>query len=186
MIKTRYLAAIVALAFAPLAHAQMKIGVLDMNGIFTSYHKTKDAEAKLNEARTSAKTELDKKIEQLKAGMNEINDLKADADKPGQSVEAKEAAEKKLNNKVQDVRDLDKTIAEFRQAQEKQLQDQYMRMRKDILDDIMAVVNDKVKTAGYDLVFDKSGLSMGQVHVVTFARPELDFSREIIDALAKK
>ena len=186
MIKTRYLVAIAALAFAPLAHAQMKIGVVDMNRIFTSYHKTKDAEAKLNEARTSAKAELDKKIDKLKAGMNEVNDLNAEAQKPGLSEEARRDAERKRDNKVADVRELDKEIAEFRTAQERQLQEQYMRMRKDILEDIMRVVTDKVKTAGYDLVFDKSGLSMGQVPVVVYSRPEIDFTKEIVDALAKK
>jgi len=186
MIKTRYLAAIVALAFAPLAHAQMKIGVLDMNGIFTSYHKTKDAEAKLNEKRTEAKAELDKLIDQLKAGMNEVNDLNAEAQKVGLSEDARREAEKKRDNKVADVRELDKRIAEFRQTQEKQLQEQYMRMRKDILEDIMKVVNEKVKTAAYDLVLDKSGLSMGQVPVVVYSRPEIEFTKEIIDTLAKK
>jgi len=186
MIKTRYLAAIVALAFAPLAHAQMKIGVLDMNSIFTSYHKTKDAEAKLNEARTAAKGELDKLIDELKVKMNEVNDLNAEAQKVGLSAEAKADAERKRDAKVQDVRELDRQIAEFRQDQEKKLQEQYMRMRKDILEDIKKVVDERVKAAAYDLVFDKSGLSMGQVPVVVFSRPEIEFTKEIIDALAKK
>jgi len=186
MIKTRYLVAVVALAFAPMAQAQMKIGVLDMNRIFTSYHKTKDAEAKLNEARTSAKNELDKKIETLKAQMNEVNDLDAEAKKAGLSDEARKAAEKKRDDKVQDVRELDRQIGEFRQAQEKQLQEQYMRMRKDILDDIMKIVDSKVTAAAYDLVLDKSGLSMGQVPVVIHARDTIDFTKDIIDSLAKK
>lgn len=60
-----------------------------------------------------------------------------------------------------------------------------MRMRKDILDDIMKLVNDKVNTAGYDLVLDKTGISMGQVPVVVFSRAEMDFSKEIIEALNK-
>ena len=44
------------LAFTPTAQAQGKIGILDMNAIFTQYHRTKDAESKLNEARAAAKT----------------------------------------------------------------------------------------------------------------------------------
>jgi hypothetical protein len=58
-------------------------------------------------------------------------------------------------------------------------------MRKDIVDDIMKVVNEKVKSAGYDLVLDKTGVSMGQVPVVLYSRADLDFSNEIISILNK-
>src|SRR5262245_38635700 len=33
----------ICLALAPSANAQMKLGIVDMNGVFTSYYKTKDA-----------------------------------------------------------------------------------------------------------------------------------------------
>jgi hypothetical protein len=58
-------------------------------------------------------------------------------------------------------------------------------MRKDIVDDIMKTVNDLVKAKGYDIVFDKSGLSAGAVPVVLFSRDDLDFSQEVITALNK-
>jgi hypothetical protein len=58
-------------------------------------------------------------------------------------------------------------------------------MRKDIIDDIMKVVNDKVKNTGYDLVFDKSGMSVGQVPVVIYSATNLDFSKDIVEALNK-
>jgi hypothetical protein len=58
-------------------------------------------------------------------------------------------------------------------------------MRKDIIDDIMKIVNNQVKNAGYDLVLDKSGMSMGQVPVVLFSRNEMDFSKSILDTLNK-
>jgi len=58
-------------------------------------------------------------------------------------------------------------------------------MRKDIIDDIMTLVNNKVKNAGHDLVLDKSGMSMGQVPVLIYSSPSMDFSKEIIDELNK-
>ena len=58
-----------------------------------------------------------------------------------------------------------------------------MRMRKDIIDDIMKVVNAQVSSAGYDLVLDKSGLSAGQIPVVVYSREDLDFSKSIIETL---
>lgn len=173
------------LAFTPTAQAQGKIGILDMNAIFTQYHRTKDAEAKLNEARAAAKTELDGRLETLKKAMDEINKLNVDLEKPELSKDAKDKSSKARDQKIAEARNLDREIAEFRGTRERQLQEQFIRMRKDIIDDIMKIVNDKVKSAGYELVLDKSGMSMGQVPVVLFSAQNLDFSKDIIDELNK-
>jgi outer membrane protein len=173
------------LAFAPSANAQMKVGILDMNAVFTQYYRTKDAEAKLNESRAAAKKELDDRLETLKKAMEEINKINADLEKPELSKDAKEKAAKSRDEKVAEARNLDREIAEFRGTRERQLQEQFVRMRKDIIDDIMKIVNDKVKSAAYDIVLDKSGMSMGQVPVVLFSAPNLDFSKDIIDTLNK-
>lgn len=172
-------------AFAPAAHAQIKVGVVDMNAVFTQYYRTKDAEAKLNEARAAAKKELDDRLETLKKSMDEINKLNADLEKPELSKEAKDKSTKTRDEKVNEARNLDREITEFRGTRERQLQEQFVRMRKDIIDDIMKIVNDKVKNAGFDLVFDKSGMSMGQIPVLIYSRTDLDFSKEIIDTLNK-
>jgi len=174
-----------AFAFVPTASAQIKVGTLDMNSIFTQYSRTKDAETKLNEARAAAKKELDGRLETLKAAMDEINKANADLEKPELSKEAKDKATKSRDEKVAEARNLDREIAEFRGTRERQLQEQFVRMRKDIIDDIMKVVNDKVKNAGYDIVLDKSGMSMGQVPVLIYSSPTMDFSKDIIEALNK-
>jgi outer membrane protein len=173
------------LAVAPSANAQMKIGTLDMNAIFTQYYKTKDAEAKLNEARAAAKKELDDRLETLKKSMDDINKINADIEKPELSNDAKGKMTKSRDEKVNDARNLDREITEFRGTRERQLQEQFVRMRKDIIDEIMKVVNDKVKNTGFDIVFDKSGMSMGQIPVLVYSRGDLDFSKEIVDTLNK-
>ena len=179
------MAATATLAFTPSARADVKVGILDMNGIFTQYHRTKDAESKLNDARATAKTELDGRLETLKKAMDEINKLNVDLEKPELSKDAKEKAAKARDQKIAEARNLDREIAEFRGTRERQLQEQFIRMRKDIIDDIMKVVNEQIKNAGYDIVLDKSGMSMGQVPVVIYSKADLDFSKAIIEALNK-
>jgi len=188
MLKFLLPAAMVAtatLASTSSAHAEVKVGILDMNAIFTQYHRTKDAEGKLNEARAAAKTELDGRLETLKKAMDEINKLNVDLEKPELSKDAKEKSSKARDQKIAEARNLDREIAEFRGTRERQLQEQFIRMRKDIIDDIMKIVNEQIKTAGYDVVLDKSGMSMGQVPVVIYSKAELDFSKSIIETLNK-
>ncbi len=174
-----------ALATTPSAQAQVKIGILDMNNIFTQYHRTKDAEAKLNDARAAAKNELDTRLETLKKSMDEINKLNADFEKPELSKDAREKAARARDEKVAEARNLDREIAEFRGTRERQLQEQFIRMRKDLIDDIMKIVTEKVQGGGYDLVLDKSGMSMGQVPVVLYSKDSMDFTNDIIEVLNK-
>ena len=189
MIKTRLIitsiAALALVGGATQAHAQFKLGTVDMNTVFTAYSKTMDAEAKLNEARAAAKKELDERLETLKKAMDEINKHNQEAEKSELSKEGKERAAKTRDTKVQEARALEQEIAEFRNTRERQLQEQFMRMRKDIVEDIMKVVNERVKTTGYDLVLDKSGVSMGQIPVVLYSRPDLDFSQDLVKELNK-
>ena len=188
MIKSLLSTAILAtltFGFAATAQAEMKVGTLDMNNVFTQYYRTKDAETKLNEARASAKKELDDRLETLKKSMDDINKISADIEKPELSKDAKEKAAKSRDEKVAEARNLDREIAEFRGTRERQLQEQFMRMRKDIVDDIMKVVTVKVKEAQYDLVLDKSGMSIGQIPVIVYSKESMDFSKDIIDTLNK-
>lgn len=180
------LLAVAASFAAPSAHAQtLKLGTVDMSGVFVAYYKTKDAEAKINQAKTDVKNELDERYANLKKAMDEINKINQDIEKPELSKEGKEKLVKQRDEKIQEARNLDKETAEFRQTKERGLQDQFLRMRKDLIKDIMAVVTDKVKAAGYDLVLDKSGASMGGIPVVLYSRADLDFSADIISTLNK-
>jgi len=179
------LTALVTLLGASPAAAQMKVGIVDMNKVFTSYYKTKDAEARLNDARAQAKTDLDGRLETLKSNMEAINKLEADAKKPELTPDKQQAAIRTRDEKINEVRNLDREIGEFRQTRERQLQEQFMRMRGDIVQDIMKIVDAKVKAEGFELVFDKSGQGISQVPVVLFSAPSMDFSDSLITELNK-
>jgi outer membrane protein len=176
------LAALFLLGGVGAANAQVKIGTVDMNRVFSEYSKTKDAQAKYAEAEKAANDDLNGRVETLKKSMQEISALNADLEK---SDTGKEEKAKDRDAKVAAARNLDREIAEFRTAKQKALQDQFLRMRKDIVDDIMKTVNDLVKSKAFDVVFDKSGLSAGAVPVVLYSRDDLDFSSEVIAALNK-
>jgi outer membrane protein len=58
-------------------------------------------------------------------------------------------------------------------------------MRQGIVEEISKIVNDKVKADAYDLVVDKSGMSLNGVPVVMFAKDSYDFTDDIVAALNK-
>ena len=156
-----------------------------MNKVFSEYSKTKDAQAKYSLAEKAANDDLNTRVESLKKSMQEISALNADLEKSEIGQDARAAKMKDREAKVAAARTLDREIADFRTAKQKGLQDQFLKMRKDIVDDIMKVMNDLAKSKEFDVVFDKSGLSAGAIPVVLYSRDEYDFSSEVIAALNK-
>ena len=93
---------------------------------------------------------------------------------------------KERDEKIANIKSLEREINDFRQTREQQLQQQAMRMRESIVQEITEIVLEKVKTNGMDLVFDKSGQSTNYVPVVIYSRDSADFTADIISALNKK
>jgi outer membrane protein len=171
------------LAGVSLAQAQCKVGVVEMNKIFTGYYKTKDAENKLNDARETARKELEDRMESHKQLLDEINQLNGDVDNLALSATTKADRSKKREDKIQQVRTLENEINDFKNSREKQLQEQAVRMRNQIVEEIMKLIEDRVKIDNYDLVFDKSGQSLGGVQFLLHSKDSMDFSDDILTAL---
>jgi outer membrane protein len=180
-------ALLLSLAFGTAtASAQaLKIGTVDMKKVFESYYKTKDAEAKINEARNAAKKELEDRMDIAKKSLEEVKKLDEAIAKPELSREAKEQKAKQRSEKAAELQNMDREIREFQQSREKQLQEQSVRMRAGIVDDINKIVADKVKAENFELVFDKSGPSLNGVPIVLYARDSFDFTDAVITALNK-
>lgn len=171
---------------ASFAQTSLKIGTVDMQRAFKEYNKTKDAEAKVNDAKNAAKKEFDDRAEGYKKALDEINKLNQQLDSAALSTEAKSKMSKERDEKIANIKSMEREINEFRQTREQQLQQQAMRMREGIVQEITEVVLERVKSNGMDLVFDKSGQSTNYVPVVLYSRDSADFTADIITALNKK
>ncbi|MEI6350962.1 MAG: OmpH family outer membrane protein [Verrucomicrobiota bacterium] len=173
------------LAASTPAQAESKIGLVDMNKVFSSYYKTKDAETRINDARGAAKKELEDRMDTYKKNLDIINKLNEDLNKAELSKEAKDKKGKERDEKIAETKNLEREITEFRTTREKQLQDQAIRMRNGIVEEITKLIQDKVKADQYDLVLDKSGNSLNGVPIILFSKDANDFSDDIIASLNK-
>jgi outer membrane protein len=182
-------AVLAALAFMPATvsaqSVTIRIGTVDMKKVFDSYYKTKDAESKINEARNNAKKEIEERMDTAKKVLEDVKKLDEDIAKPELSKEAKEQKGKVRGEKASELQTMDREIREFQASREKQLQEQSVRMRGGIVDEINKVVTDKVKAEGYDIVFDRSGPSLNGVPILLYAKESYDFTPDVISALNK-
>ena len=183
------LSTILALALvfpiAALAQGTMKIGTVDMQRAFKEYNKTKEAEVKINDAKNSAKKEYDDRAESYKKALDEINNLNKQLESPALSADKKTQTAKERDDKIANIKNMEREISDFRQTRERQLQEQLMRVREGIVKEITDVVMEKVKASHFDLVLDKSGMSINGVPFLLYAPDNVDFTNDIIAVLNK-
>jgi outer membrane protein len=184
-ILTIALGAILVLPAAGFAQSSMKVGTVDMSRAFKEYNKTKDAEAKINEAKNAAKKEYDERAEAYKKALDEINNLNKQLDSNALSAEAKSAKAKERDDKITNIKNMEREINDFRQTRERQLQEQALRMREGIVKEITDVVMARVKSQNLDLVFDKSGMSLNGVPLLLYSRDNVDFTSDIVTEMNK-
>lgn len=167
------------------AQAHLKVGTVDINRVIKEHAKTKEAEARLNEARNVAKREFEERAEAYKKALEELNRIGAQLDAPALSGDAKTAKAKERDEKIAAIRNMEREIDEFRRTREQQLQQQLIGFRDSIVREITAAVMERVKANNMDLVFDKSGASTNGFSPVLFARESGDFTAEVIAAVKK-
>src|ERR1700757_258821 len=176
-------ALMLAFPVAVFAQGTLKIGTVDMQRAFKEYNKTKDAEAKINDAKNSAKKEYDDRADAYKKALDKDNNLNKQRESPALSADAKTKATKDRDDEIANIKNMEREINEFRQTRERQLQEQALRMREGIVKEITDVVMDKVKSNNLDFVFDKSGMSLNGVPLLMYAKDNVDFTSDIIAVL---
>jgi outer membrane protein len=184
-ILTILLGSMLALPLATFAQGTLKVGTVDMNRAFKEYNKTKDAEAKINEAKNAAKKEYDDRADAYKKALDEINNLNKQLDSAALSADKKAQTAKDRDDKIANIKNMEREINEFRQTRERQLQEQALRMREGIVKEITDVVNERVKANSLDIVFDKSGMSLNGVPLLMYVKESFDFTNDVVTALNK-
>ena len=175
----------VTLAFPIAAFAQgsLKIGTVDVKRAFDEFNKKKEADTKLNDARNAAQKEFTDRADAYKKALDEINNLNKQLESPALSAEKKTQIAKERDDKIANIKNMEREINDFRQTRERQLQEQAMRMREGIVKEITDVVMERVKAKNLDLVFDKSGMSINGVPVVMYSPDNDDFTNDVVTAL---
>ncbi len=175
-------------ALALTASAQEPTGrivTVDLNKVFTDYYKTPIASAKIKDTAESFNKELNEMVDNYKKEIEELNKLREDQDKPEYSAEVREQKRKAVSEKLAETQKNQRDIDDYRQGHGKILQEQQLRMRQTILKEIQDVIDNESRSAGYQLVLDKSGNTANAVPTVLFSQDSLDITDNIIKVLNK-
>ncbi|MFT5108947.1 MAG: outer membrane protein, partial [Pseudoalteromonas tetraodonis] len=172
-----------ALALVAASAQDLKVGIVDMTRVFQEYHKTKDAEKKVNDGKAIAKKELDERNARYKQLIEKYQNYVEEMKETGISEELRAQKQQDATDVASEARSLEREKKEFAERRQRQLLEQVERMRKAILEEIRELVQDMAKEQNYDLVFDKSGLGSRGIPFLLHSKDGVDFSDGVIKKL---
>lgn len=183
MIRRSILVLFVLALIGTSLNAQSKVATIDLQKVIQAFYKTKDADAKLAEAQKSYQDELNARMESYRKAVDAVNQANQDlnnANHPNERTRLTQSRDAQLNS----ARTLEREITDFRGAREKELQNERTIMRSNLVDEIRAIVNDQIRSEGYQLVLDSSGQGGNTGSpVVFFAQGGMDISDLVIEKL---
>jgi outer membrane protein len=172
-----------ALPLAVFAQGTVKIGTIDMERAFQECNKTKEAEQKMQDVANTAQKEDASRVDVYKKAIDEINNLNKQLESPALSAAKKTQMARDRDDKITKIKNMEREITGFRQTRERQLQEHLKSVREGIVKEITDVVMDKVKANNFDLVFDKSGMSIDHVPFLMYSHDNIDFTDDVIAVL---
>lgn len=165
MIRSAFIALLLA-APAILQAADLKIGVIDMSKVFQEFHKTKSAAEKYKGNYEKAAQEMQERQTVYKNLANEAQKLQKMAQDPIITPDQRNKHAAELGEKVKEIRSMEMEMQEFAERRQNQLKQEDMQIRKGLYEEILVVVRARSKEDGYDIVFDKTGVSLSTVPII--------------------
>src|SRR5438093_11727067 len=109
-------ALMLAFPVAVFAQGTLKIGTVDMQRAFKEYTKTKEAEAKINDAKNAARKEYDDRAEDYKKAVDEMNKLNKQVQAPPLSADKETQTAKERDDKMAKMQNMEQEDSDLRQT----------------------------------------------------------------------
>lgn len=184
----RTLAALtLALSTALSSAADLKMAVIDMKKAFEDFHKTQEAAETYKGNYNKAAGEMRERQDAYKKLSTDMQQLDKKARDTILTPDQRQKAVAELNEKMKEARALEAEMQEFAERRIGQLKQEDMKIRQTLYEEISTVVRDHALKSGYDMVFDKTGVSLSTVPILIFVKETAatDITSQVIVELNK-
>ena len=165
------------------AWAETRIATVDFKKVYENYWKKQQSEKIINEMREDARKEHNNQINEIKKVNEEYQTIQSNATDPAISQDEREKRKKTAEDKLRQLRDMDKILREYDANAEARIRDQVERTLSRMVEEIRTVITAKAKSAGFSLVIDVAAVSGVGTPVVFYTNNENDMTEGVITAL---
>ena len=163
--------------------AELRIATVNLDKVFNAHPKTQAAEAELKKAEAAMQADLDKMEAEGKTLQEEVLKLREQAKNPILTDEARLQKSNEAEEKLTQLQEFQLRLRRTQETKLKQLREQLAQTRQGIVNELMGVVTDFAQAEGYDLILDRSGLTMNMIPITVYSKSELDVTDKLIEKL---
>ena len=179
---------LLALGFATLLQftagaAEQKIAIIDLQGVFTNFFKTKIADAAIRDEAGALDKDRKALTDQYQKITEDYKKALEDASNQAISADERDKRKKAAEGKLIDINDLEQQIKQFDRTARGNLEEKQRMARDKILVQIKSVVAAKAQAGKYTLVLDTAGEGLSRTSVVFYNNGENDITAEVLKAL---
>ena len=182
-IKTWAMGLAVALAAAAGGAAELKIATVDLDKVFNAHPKTQAAEAELKQSEQAVEAEMEKMVAEGRGLEEEVAKLREAARNPMLTEDARAQKRAEAEEKLTDFQEFQLRARRMQETKVKQLREKLMASRQGIVDELSKDVVAFAQAEGYDLILDRSGMTMNMIPLVSYANPSLDVTEKLIERM---
>jgi Skp family chaperone for outer membrane proteins len=171
------------LVAVPTAHAQPKIGVIDLQTVFDKYYKTEQAGAALKERGAEFEKTRQDLLDQYGKANEDYRKLAGAANDPALSIEERDKRKADAESKLREIKGMEDHLRRFARETQGAVDDQIERTRETILREIREKITTTATAQGYTLVLDTAARSANRTPIVLYTNREHDITEEILHQL---
>ena len=160
-----------------------RIASIDMERIFTEYHKTKQADDRLKEQVTEFNAKREGMLQALRNMEQEFNAVREEAQDQSLAEDMRDERRNKAEEMLVKLREEEKILRSFEESTRVELQEQGKRMRSRLVDQIKEAVEDFSIRNSLFAVVDLTGQSLNQIPLLVYMDEDADVTDEIIEIL---
>ena len=163
--------------------AEQKIAIIDLQGVFTNYFKTKIADAAIRDEAGALDKDRKALTDQYQKLTEDYKKALDDASNQAISADERDKRKKTAEGRLIDINDLEQQIKQFDRTARGNLEEKQRMAREKILVQIKSVVATKAQAGKYTLVLDTAGEGLSRTSVVFYNNGENDITAEVLKAL---
>ena len=163
--------------------AEQKIAIIDLQGVFTNFFKTKIADAAIRDEAGALDKDRKALTDQYQKLTEDYKKALDDASNQAISADERDKRKKTAEGKLIDINDLEQQIKQFDRTARGNLEEKQRMAREKILVQIKSVVATKAQAGKYTLVLDTAGEGLSRTSVVFYNNGENDITAEVLKAL---
>src|SRR6266699_2702597 len=174
------------IAFFLTAHAQAqanKIGIIDMQKVWDEYHKTKQAQAQVDDQTADFEKRKKGMLEDYQKANREYKKLIESAQDQAVSSDERDKRKSAAEKKLLEIKEIEQDANLYQRTADEQLKMQARRMTEVILRDIRDLVEAKAKAGGYTIAIDVAAKSAVGTPIVLYTNGQNDMTQEVLSQL---